>query len=280
MPANFKTFSAFLMVGIVFYLISCSDNNETGNAQDTADVISESIADSYFQDTDDFVRFTAENVSPSKGGKVAADGRLVCATITWVVANDSTVNGEITIDFGTGCTDPKGNVRKGKVIIAYTNGPAGNIGFKTVTTFVGYSINGLALEGTRTVVRVTPVLDPANIRHDITLVNGKITWPDATFASRASSFSREINVSTGVITLEGAANGINRKGVDYTVEITKALVYKVSCAIADGIYMPVEGTKVIVANSRTLTIDYGAGTCDKVVTLTVGNFTKEVTVNG
>ena len=44
--------------------------------------------------------------------------------------------------------------------------------------------------------------------------------------------------------------------------------------------MAVEGTKVLTTDSRQVTIDYGTGTCDKLVTVTINGVSREVEVKG
>ena len=44
--------------------------------------------------------------------------------------------------------------------------------------------------------------------------------------------------------------------------------------------MAVEGTKVLTTESKTITIDYGTGECDKTVTITKNGVTKTIEVKG
>jgi hypothetical protein len=45
------------------------------------------------------------------------------------------------------------------------------------------------------------------------------------------------------------------------------LVYDRSC-LAEGVFIAVQGKKLVKHGARELTIDYGDGTCDNLVTLT------------
>ena len=257
------------------FLGSCSKDEEGLQTSDASTVTSESVTDTYFEDSDDM----SVGVATDKAGRIAADDRLTCATVT-LGANSTKSSGTITIDFGTGCTDPKGNVRKGKINLSYSGGPAGTIGFKVVTTFDGYSINGIKLEGTRTLTLQTPSTQ-GNISHSIVLSGGKATWPDGKIATRECDFDREVNPTAGTVTLSegGTASGVTREEKAYTMIITSSLVYKKECA-TQGIYLAAAGTKVITSGNHAIAINYGTGTCDKSVTVTIdGGFSRTITVD-
>lgn len=260
--------AAFVAIGLLGFVTSCKDTEIT-NSQDVMDAASESLTESYYQDADDVALYSID--TKSEAGRIAADDyRIKCATIT-ATGNDK--SGTVTIDFGTGCTDSKGNVRKGKINLAYSGGPATTNGFTITETFTDYYINGIKLEGQRVITKV----QSTNILHTIVLTGGKATWPDNTVATRNSQFSREVNLTAGTIKLSGEASGVSRRSKDYSVDITTDLVYKTSC-IADGIYMAVQGTKVFVIDGKTITIDYGNGDCDRKVTVTANGLSKEVTI--
>lgn len=272
----FGKMSMILAVAVATNLSSCKKDDETVNGQDVADASSESVVDANYSDADDMS--TSYVQSPTvAGGRTETDSRLACATIT-LGGTSTAKSGSAVIDFGSGCTDAKGNVRKGKIDLAWSNGPAGTIGFTIVETFDGYSINGVSLVGTRTLVRETATVNNG-IRHHITLADGKATWPDNTYATRTSDFHREFNPADSTITVDGSASGSGRLGKTYTMNITKTLVYKRSCMVNDGIYMAVQGTKLFtVDGTKQITIDFGDGACDKTVEVTVNKLSKNVTL--
>lgn len=276
-------------------LISCSEDEELNiTTNDEVSVENEATSDSYFEETDDFSMLAvASDDATASGGKIVSggrrifitDNRLECAEIDIVVADDSTPEmpkGTITIDFGDGCEDNRGNVRKGKIMVNYT-GRRFLPGSIIVTTFDGYSINGVQIEGERTVTNASGSLEE-NPKFNIVVEGGKATWPDGTFATREANRTREWIRATNPLNDEwrvtGNAAGVNRNGVAYTMEITAALVYKRQCAALSRIFMAVQGVKVLTTESRQMTIDYGDGACDRLVTITVNGETKEVEVRG
>jgi len=300
-----KKLSYYLTVLLFAVVVSCSDKNEF-TTTDTSSVQGEATTDAYFEDTDDIAtQAVAADPSTTSGAressmsertegardgvKPVGDTRFTCATVTFeFAANDNTQaipHGYITIDFGTtGCTDARGNVRKGKIKIEF-KGKKFLPGSTVTTTLDGYYINGVKIEGTRTVtIAVGSSLD--HPKFNVAITGGKATWPDATFATREAH--RTVTV-TGLVSgdltvtqMDGFsfAGGTNRDGKTYEVSITSPLVYSRSCAISSKVFIPVRGTKVLTTASKTITIDYGDGTCDKTVTMTSNSKSREVTVGG
>jgi len=78
----------------------------------------------------------------------------------------------------------------------------------------------------------------------------------------------------------GTAAGVNRNGRVYEMEITKPMVYKRECALSDRVFIAVEGTKELIVDGKKITIDYGSGACDRLVTITINGESKEVRVRG
>jgi len=246
---------------------ACSSDEERLTENEVDDVITESLVDAYFEDTDDmaWVAVTSDD-SPSKGGRLTSDDRF-CASLDFSGNNQS---GEIVLDFGNGCTDPRGNTRSGVIRLQYSGGPANYEGFTVQLTFEDYKVNGVLLSGTRTLRRLRST-DAGVIRHEITLEDGRAEWPDGSVSTRSSEFTREIHLLGQAVFLYGHAEGQNRRGRAYAMQINETLVYKRQCVLSDGIYMAVDGVKTFTSGGKSMTIDYGSGECDRTVTVTVGN---------
>jgi len=282
---------------IMVFLASCEDDKMDLNANDSENVENEAATDGYFEDADDMATLAVsadgstasgsrESANGRGGVKPNGDSRFTCATVTFEFAADNsttTPHGYITINFGTGCTDPKGNVRKGIMLVEFM-GKRFLPGSKIITTFDGYSINGVEMEGTRTVTNVTGSSE-ASPKFSIVLVGGKATWPDGSTATREVNRTREwirgANPLQDEWIVDGTAAGTNRTGGVYQVDITTPLVYKRECAINNRVFMAVEGVKVLtVDNNKVITIDYGTGECDKMVTVTINGQSRTVEVKG
>lgn len=283
-----------LTVIFLSLLSSCDDNEFDFSSNDSNNVENEAVTESYFEDVDDMSTLAVSaDASTSTGSRESASGRqgvkpsdqrFSCATVTFEFAADNTLenpHGYITIDFGAGCTDARGNVRKGIIKVEF-KGKRFLSNSQLITTLVGYSINGIAIEGVRTVTNTSASIE-LNPKFNITVQGGKATWPDGTVATREVNRTREwlrdVNPLNDEWVITGTAAGSNRDGKNYQMEITKPLVYKRACASTSG-GIAVEGTKVLTVDGKVITIDYGSGTCDKMITITINGISKEVEVKG
>lgn len=291
-----KKLSYGLIALAMAFAASCTkDENPAVTSSDTANVQGESVTDSYYDESNDFSAVAVGGTSATLTGRVEngrisevvtglgdIDNRLACATVTVVKDPASSLaapKGVITIDFGTGCTDPKGNVRKGKISIAY-NGRRFALNSTIVTTFADYSVNGIKIEGTNTLTNLTANLESSpKFKSEVT--GGKVTFTDGKIATREHVLTREwvrgTNPSQDTWNVTGSASGTTREQVTYQMEITKALVYKRAC-VASKVFIAVEGTKKFTSGDKTMTIDFGAGDCDNKVTVTVNGVSKEIEI--
>ncbi len=287
---------AFILMGCFVIPLSCTDNNTIDfTANDNANVQSEANSDSQTEETDDMAALTVSSDASTLSGRedlggrteiTIADERFNCAVVTLEKATanrppaNSTIipHGFITIDFGLACLGPGGKTRSGKIIIEYL-GRRFMPGSKIVTTFQNYSVNGIKLEGTRILTNVS-ANETAAVSFSIVEDGMKVTYPDGTFATRSSSrirtWNRTLNPTGDTWTVTGSAIGLNRKGKEYIMTITKPLVYKRSCAITNKVFIPVEGTKELKTEGKSVTIDYGNGNCNNKVTITILGKSKEV----
>ncbi|HET9486511.1 MAG TPA: hypothetical protein VFO54_03715, partial [Chryseosolibacter sp.] len=201
---NVSRILAFALMASVLAMVSCrEDEPERLTLQDTADLTEEAVADAYFQDLDDMTGVAIEAPSDTEysSGRASAtvtiqDHRFQCNGIVVTVVPDaaSTADvpkGVLTVDFGAGCTDLRGNVRKGKLIFTY-NGKRFMPGTTVVTTTDNYFINDVKLEGTRTLTNVQTSTSDAP-RFNVVLANGKATFSDGLIATRESDITLQWN---------------------------------------------------------------------------------------
>jgi hypothetical protein len=261
-------FYAFL-AAFIFTLAACHQDETPGfSSEDTEDASLDAIEDSYFDDADDLVGEAFAAAEGAVNGKKATDDRLSCATVTY---DGDGSTGILRIDFGDGCIDPRGNNRSGVMVITHTG--AWNLAGSTWSiSFDGYMINEHAIEGTRTVT-VVSYTEQLSV-YDVVLVGGRITSPDGRVATREVTRRREHerneNNLLDRLIIYGSAQGTLRNGRGYSIEILEPLVYTRTCA-AEGVFIPVSGVKFVTKGLRELTIDYGNGACDNLVTLTNKN---------
>lgn len=276
-------------MALVLSLVSCEDATNEGRVtlQDTADLVDEALTEAYFQDVDDMAGLaigspTEDALSSGRtsGTIVIDDNRFKCdgVVITIVPDEGSTrehPSGVLTIDFGTGCEDAKGNVRKGKLIFTY-DGKRFMPGASVVVTTEDYYINDVRLEGTRTLTNVQNSSADAP-RFTAVLENGKAIFPNGLEATRESEitwqWNRAANPLNDNLQIEAGSNasGTTRLGRTYKVEVLEPLVFKRHCAIA------VSGVKKYTVNdTKEITIDYGDGECDRKFTVEVNGESREI----
>src|SRR5258708_22515402 len=159
----------YVALVLFIFLASCSDNNKIDyTATDNANVQSETNTDAQTEEADDMSAVAMTSSSSTLSGRedqsgrteetiTVSDDRLKCAIVTLVKFTDNSLtspHGTITIDFGTGCTGPAGKIRKGQIIIVY-KGRRFLPGSSIVITFNNYFVNGIKVEGTRTLTNTS-----------------------------------------------------------------------------------------------------------------------------
>jgi hypothetical protein len=278
--------AAIVLTGVSF---SCQEE-EVAISPETANVIEESSTDFYYEDADDMAGVAVSSDSRTSTGRLSSeaailvDDRLQCAEITLSINIDLSTElhpvGNITIDFGDGCTDLRGNIRKGIIKIAF-DGKRFIEGSTVVVTFESYSINGIKNSGKRTLTNLTGSLEGAP-KFQVELENGTIVWPNGTDATREHCYVRQWNrgnidlLSDDELTFNQCdghsytAIGSNRRGINYKMIIVNPLVYKRCSPIA------VSGTKKFINtdSGQEITIDYGSGVCDTEITITVNGVSR------
>lgn len=128
---------------------------------------------------------------------------------------------KIIVDFGAGCTSPNGVVRKGKILLSYTGSNFLFPGTSIVTTFEGYEVNGLKIQGTRTITNGGIDLLNSKVTLNVKIENGLITWPDNQTVTYSSTQVRQVSLgSSGYeVSVTGTASGKSREGFDYTATV-------------------------------------------------------------
>lgn len=259
--------SLFLFALAITFFVSCNhdDPSVTPDAEDSETALFDSQEDYYSDDGDD-IAFTVMEEDAGIGSKTSTDSRLACAVVT---RSGSKESGSISVNFGTGCTDLRGNVRRGIIIVTYTG--RWNIpGSSWSVRFENYSVNNIAITGSRTVTNISQAAEGVQ-SFSVELEDGTMTWPDGSIARRRLHHRREIerdgnNILNRLI-IYGTAEGNHRNGRGFYIEILEPLVYDRRCA-SEGTFIPVSGKKLIKHGEREITVDYGDGACDNFVTIT------------
>ncbi len=263
-----KRIISYLFAGIFTAALVTSCQNEGADPTQIADedvqsAVNETEIESVLEDVDEITFYSLLTTTNARTDE-AEDCPISCAEVTHDRENKT-----IIIDYGDGCEDRRGRIRKGIIIITYTDNKLVPGAVQTIT-FNEFYVDGKKIEGIRTRENISTSFDDP-LKYKITLTNGKITWEDGTFATREAEWIRTrirtANPINDQIIKEGHASGVTRRGKDYSVEITKPIVWKRGCLPALRVFIPVEGIKVRIVGDVTITIDYGDGECDNEFTI-------------
>lgn len=249
---------------LALFFTSCSDDEVQGaDIVETLDMDSEATLESNFEDIDMIAEAGLETVA--ENGRIQRDVILECADITHDRENKT-----ITIDYGDGCVGPGGRTRAGIIQVSYSDHRLVPGAFRT-TTFEGFSLDGVLIEGTRTLQNISETMDD-DPSFSITLTGGKMTFEDETTATREAdrtrTWLRASNPLNDESNVRGSANGSKRDGTSYEMEITSTIVYKRACW-SSKVFIPVAGVKQYTSGENIAVVDYGDGTCDNEVTIAI-----------
>ena len=186
---------------------------------------------------------------------------------------------KITLDFGTGCKSKDGIERKGKVQFAYS-GSLLLPGSKVVTSFEEFEVNGLKIQGTRTLSNGGFNLLAGSIILNVTVQEGKITWPDGKFITLDGNQTRSIKMSGSSyeVSITGTNSGISTDGSAYKTTISAPLEIYETCA-KTGVYVPSKGTMIFTDKFGEFTLSFGTGTCDKIISVIYPGGNKDITLD-
>lgn len=188
---------------------------------------------------------------------------------------------KIVVDFGTGCTGRDGRTRKGKIVTVYTKRLV-EPGAKATTTFDGYYVNDVKVEGTH-IIENTSTTDK-RIFH-VQVIGAKLSKPNGNYTEWSSDKSIEQTAGLGTpfwplddeFTVSGQANGTHHRGAEFMQWahiISKPLVKRFTCRwIVKGEITIKKGTKPVAY------LDFGAGDCDNKATITVNGQVREITLH-
>jgi|GEM_PF-553686 len=207
------------------------------------------------------------------------------ATIT-ITPKGTNATGRVVIDFGQEI-NYQGKTRKGKVIITYTDVYRVSGAVRTIT-FDNYYVNDTKITGSKTITFTNNVsresaVFSASIVSDIiftTKDSKTFTWA----STRTRTYDTKGTLSNrndDELTLTGRASGITRNNIAFTALITTPLLIKASCVSTSGV-LPSSGVLEISPATAgtfvTRVVNYGSGSCDRMVNVTVGSQSFDVTV--
>ena len=260
---------------LTVFITACQNEDEIGqiSSEEVESVETEAAADAVVDEIDEIAFYSMLSAS---GGRVEEDEN---SPIRCAERIHDRENKRIIISFGEeGCADWKGRIRTGTVIIDYTDHRFVP-GAIHIITFDNFAIDGVAVAGSRTITNTAESLD--DVLSFTIDVNLSLTWPEGLGTyTRIGQWQkkryRENNPIMDRIVISGGVSGVNKEGIEYSVEITKDIVRRRDCLLSKLIFVPVEGIKVKTKGDNVLIIDYGNGECDNLVTVTRNGVEKEI----
>lgn len=281
---NLKSNFAFLLLAFVMLLFSaCSPQDDIVEAiaeEETELVDLENEVSSTLDDVEEFAFEAMELTDVSSYARSFPDPSMraipACATLT----HDSIAK-TILIDFGTGCVGADGKTRSGQLLLTYSQRlyrPGATLSIESIS----YVVEGVSVEGIKTITNVSTSFQD-NMSLNVTLANGKLIFPNGDEVTRqvnkTYTWVRAAHPALDEFHVDGGVQGTNRAGEVYSCQISSTLIWKRKCKRL-GINIPVEGVKLIQKSGRPdLTIDFGDGSCDFLITLSANGQTRTVDVS-
>jgi len=270
-----RKISLLMLASVAMLFASCQKENDSIDPLVTT-IQEDDLATSY----NDEVENEADELSIDQSSRALAANAMFVATdngrtVVKVVNGDGSITKTVTY---TNWTNPNGNqniVKNGKIVITIVGTPSADIFTRTIT-FENFTINAAKIEGTRVITKT------AQYQFTATCDNGKITFADGKTYTRSYTRTRTwvdgtatpLNIWDDIFEITGTATGINRNGNTYTHTIVNPLRIVRTCKYI------VSGTITVVVNDKTLSLDYGTGTCDNLATITYNGKTTEIKLRG
>ena len=295
---------ATIFIFILLTFVSCGKEKSTSgtNAQEEelatatgeSDAEAETSFNEFFDDAmgaNNDVGIEGSGVFFHRGDSLSPVARCFTVTITHPTSNPFPEH--IVVDFGTtGCPGPDGHVRRGKIIIDYT---AKLIypGAIATTTFDGFYVDNVHVEGTHKISNISVVTPPNSIlpKYKVEVINGKLTkangnyieWNSTRTVTQFEGRLTPLDPRDDMFKIEGGANGLVRRSnllVRWESTITDPLVRRFTCRwIVKGRVRTVRANLPNPATSPWVAVlDFGAGTCDNYATITINGITHQITL--
>lgn len=273
-----KTRNIFTVVLMAVALLVASCEKDPTIPQDIQDLAEDdALVETVFDD----VFNTADQAELLMGGALKTSIVITdsCPTVTIEVPDGAYWPRTITVDYGdTECTGFYEQTRKGKIIISLS-GPRMTEGSVKTVTFDNYYINGIKVEGTKTITN-TGYNESQNLTFDVSLTGGKLILEDESEITR--EFNKTYEWVVGAETryfgmddeyfITGSASGTHLSGVSFTRTIVSALHWKRVCKVLVAGVISVERSDM----EEPFTLDYGDGTCDVTATITYMGESREI----
>jgi hypothetical protein len=194
-----------------------------------------------------------------------------CATVT---VSSSTYPKTITLDYGTGCTNSRGQFKQGKIVIEMSDSLVVAGAVKTIT-YVDFYVDSVKIDLTAVIKNLGTnsdgnwVLTSSYSQTTTTLDSDVITEANADTIVWTSGYETT-DKSDDIYYRSGYGSTVVNDTLSYSRNITTPLLIDKSCDYIKS------GVVVLTVDSDTIIIDYGDGTCDDTATVTTNGTTEEI----
>ena len=291
---TFLTVAFAVVCTVSFLFTSCENSDSDPNFQadngiDDVEIQStedDAMVESLYSSVDGEVDEVVVNLDNSgyqaSMMKSAEEEIYICKTVSVDHPDSVRFPKVITIDYGEGCSKVINGdtiTKSGVIKVTITDRWFVEGAMRTVE-FVDYYVNGVKIEGTRSVTNKGKN-DDGNMEFEIKLRNGKVTFNDTLQYTREATKTREWeraqNPKDDVWYVSGECSGTNLDGYNYSHEITSKLMI-IRCAEFRYQWIIVSGEVELTRNGKQANLNYGDGTCDDTAILTINGETKEIKV--
>ncbi|MCS6822751.1 MAG: hypothetical protein NZ529_00540 [Cytophagaceae bacterium] len=276
----------------MLFMLSCKKDKKDVDMIFETDVINAQDNSAFQSAFDDIFKASEDAMSKNNGARLYGGPgvNFNCVNITIDTLSNNPFIRRFTIHFTSGCRTYDGKSRSGSLIVELSGDKYNETGSVTTITTNNYQVEGVKIEGRKTITCV----EPGKHNIQVTGINGtgyaKITYTDGKTAEWKSTRTRTqtagsntpLNIFDNKFEISGTngnsqvAEGINRDGGRYTVNIESPLVIDFTCE-KTLIRYPTSGVLVITPEGKSARkIDYGTGTCDSRATISVAGFSKEI----
>lgn len=270
--------NSILKVTVLFAVIlfaSCTkDNNDLSSAFTAADIQTNAKLDQVANDLSDIIddQYFTENPAGKTIAPTESNLLPPCVTVTRTFTSTSWTR---TINFGTsGCAMPNGAILRGIIRVSGAL-PYTTTNYVITYTFDGFHYNDFLVQGNRTVTRSLGTSTYQVNVHPICVMDMNMTFTNATGVyTRVGTRTREcvegynstiiwIN-NVYVITGNWTTTFPNGNVHSNAISNTTPLRVRLNCD-----YRVVSGVVNITRPNHTAVLDYGAGTCDNLATISI-----------
>lgn len=284
-------------------MIACKKENSgslsPAEEEQAANYSSESEAENEVVFNDVFDNVMGVNTEVGIGGtgifgRVSANGREMgtdslpsCTKVSISFLNaPARFPVKIVIDFGVnGCLGRDGHMRYGKIITEYT-GALIEPGNSATTVFDGFKFDSISVQGKHKITNTTAAGNNQR-QFTIEVTDAKLTKPNGNYSlwsnqrviTQVEGNGTPLFPRDDIFKITGSAYGQVKHGdsiYGWRSEITEPLIKKFTCRwISKGIIKVRRET--LSSNSQWVaTLDYGAGDCDSLATLTINGVSNQI----